>query len=361
MIYCATCFVLLLLSFSTLRRKRGVYIFFCFWLFSLMAFRSFNVGADTANYINFFLSESGGYRELAYSVVDLQHLKIFNSFLRSLISDGTLYLMVIYSVVLIPYFKFVDKFSENKLLSLVFFFVLGVFFDTLLAMRQFLSIGFVLIAMQIFEGKKTIRSFVWSVPLLFLAFMLHFSSVYTFLLYVFCSKFEWGKRSSIVIMMVSAALGYLFCTNDSIDLFKMLALWSTSSNKMEVYSTWVTAKSMSFFDYMKLGLIPSLLFLCIDDVKCRTFFAKCFVLGTSLGLFFHSFLLVQRAVSPLLFMGTISLPSAFYNRQKKIYMYLPCIVLLYYVYVFYRGIFAFDFQNDLVKILPYSFFFEELL
>ena len=119
-------FILFLLLLSGLywKNPKRTYFVIAIWVvLFFIGFRSRVVGgADSINYVRFFTGEQNFYN--INDTRDLEPLLMaYNAVLRVLLfNNGTLYLFVTTFIGLFFIYKMVDKYSYNKMLSVLFFF-----------------------------------------------------------------------------------------------------------------------------------------------------------------------------------------------------------------------------------------------
>ena len=138
-------FILFLLLLSGLywKNPKRTYFVIAIWVvLFFIGFRSRVVGgADSINYVRFFTGEQNFYN--INDTRDLEPLLMaYNAVLRVLLfNNGTLYLFVTTFIGLFFIYKMVDKYSYNKMLSVLFFFFFLDYSLFFYALRQMLGIS----------------------------------------------------------------------------------------------------------------------------------------------------------------------------------------------------------------------------
>ena len=116
-------YIILLLSLFILLKINNIKSFYiASWIiFIFIAFRAPVVGADTLDYVNFFSGKTVQYNNDQRDIEPF--LLIYNNFLNIFTYNGVVYLIVNTILSLFPIYILVKRYSCNKLLSYILFFI----------------------------------------------------------------------------------------------------------------------------------------------------------------------------------------------------------------------------------------------
>lgn len=148
----------------------------CLTVFALVCistFKAFSVGYDTQVYVNYFEALKTGKRKPFVSYLSSEHEYGF-TFLCSLLAvcgfNFRFLLFLVSLFVSIALVVSIKKLSPNNLMSLILYIALGVFAQSLSALRQIIAIAFAMLALIYIKDKK------WWQPLLLIALATLFHS-----------------------------------------------------------------------------------------------------------------------------------------------------------------------------------------
>ncbi len=179
------------------RQKKAVWFLACFIVWFFMAFRDYNIGADTPVYIQHFKTV----QRLSWDKIPHHYDKDtgFYFLLKALSiiwSNNTWFLAATAFLALIGVFSFIRRNTARPVLALFFFITLGNFHFILTGMRQAIAMSLCLLALPFAEQKKPLRF----AALVILGAMCH-KSAYIFLLAYFIVR----RQISPLNMLINAA------------------------------------------------------------------------------------------------------------------------------------------------------------
>lgn len=141
----------------------------------LSTFRALSVGGDIYFYHMFYsrlpdgnvawFTYEPGYKALNYILV-----------YAGIYIRGMFFVIALF--VSICFVLFVNKFSSNKLMSLLLYIMFGIFGQSLSALRQFIAIGFILLALIFISDKKIWKSIIF----ISCACLFHYSAIICFII-----------------------------------------------------------------------------------------------------------------------------------------------------------------------------------
>ena len=126
-------------------------------------FKSYTVGLDTLNYLDYFEKLKNNHDYLFVKPISSKY-EISYTFLNSILAicgaNYRILLLIISTFVSICIVKFINYISEDKQMSMILYITLGVFAQSLSANRQIIAMGLVLLALNLIFDKKIKQSIV---------------------------------------------------------------------------------------------------------------------------------------------------------------------------------------------------------
>lgn len=333
-----------------------MFVLVCVIIISLPALRFKESSADTYNYIKYFLQPNLGYNgikpEFGYA--------LFDTFLHSITQNWHIFIIVSTLISMLPISFFVNKFSKDKILSMIILYLYGpvicYYFSYFGNIRQCMSIGFIALMFMTLESKLRMDK-ILSVVSFIIAVSLHASSLVVFPL-LFISKYNFSRRNVIIVTIVSVIVGTLD-----------LSQWFNAL-------TYVGGLERSFYfsvdDYGINGLSPTLMASMIfglfiyftSDEKIRqSVFLKSFLIMGWLLCFLASSVSsnLDRFVFAFYLSVLIILPEYLNSSIVKM-KYKFAIGLIFIAFYTYRFIVNLGFQErmffSLGSPVPYHSFLE---
>lgn len=158
-LYSLLIFVLFIFSFGRLGKIDNKVVFralmVVLWLFASV--RSVKVGSDTESYFRLFNSLASSHMVNAWTWRYEKGYLILNNLLSYLVTNYSLYLLIINSFFYVVYYKFIRTYSKDYNFSVFLFFTLGIWGNTVNIIRLEFAVAIVLLAyMMLDSGKKWI-------------------------------------------------------------------------------------------------------------------------------------------------------------------------------------------------------------
>lgn len=197
-------FIIILLTFICLAKINGVnenakLKFIIFLLWGIASFRAVSIGNDTLTYKNLFVYSSHEEFIKIYSGrYEILYLYL-NKFISMFTENFTMFLMLINAFIYIVYYKFLKKYSSNKIYSILLFILMGFFGQTLNVIRLQIAICLTIISFMQKENGKFKQSIIWAV----LAIGFQRISIVYLVTYLIPKKYE----KKIVMLTLLVALG----------------------------------------------------------------------------------------------------------------------------------------------------------
>ncbi len=334
-----------------LSKQNILYIIFFVALFIFMAFRAVNVGTDNATYQKIYYKIASGEItlfseiEFLFSLLCLIFSKLGFSYLA--------FQIVVSIFILTIFFVVISKLSLNKNYSIFLFVVTGVYFFSFNAIRQSMSICFVLLGILLYLKKNKMTYYFLFV---FIACLFHKSAILMIpciLLFKREMKLEtilFTFSITFLIMLNAKSICIFLSNNFSISYIDKYISTNFFEQELETRSMCLTLFYYVFFIF--ITYLKEKKLIKIENWTYNFFIL--FVLARSCSLF---------GVFPYLFLRVADLfnwalifliPQILYSIEKPLYkkLFFVVITLGFIVLFVLQYIVA---QNS--NIFPYSFAF----
>ena len=310
-----------------------------FILWVLTAFRSSNIGNDTATYISYFniFSTSGVTSSRTFEL----GYQLLNVLIGKFTSDPHVFLIIMASIMYLGITIYIKKYAKNILVSLCLFFCC--FFSIYTSIfRQGIAMIIVLFAYQrIKENKRWI-----GLVLILLAVSFHSTAIIALLLLV-RSKWIVDKRIVIIATVVGFAISQTNILSTVITI--VLPRYAHYFTSRYAASGWMA---------VTYDLIRSSIFFWLINRVCKTDnkedhlrlvnFALLIIFST----FGFSMNLFTRAGEYFLLIGVTELPNVLYEKQlkyKRMWLFGICLVsIVWFIVVLFL-------RPDWNHLYPYEF------
>ncbi|QKF76875.1 EpsG family protein [Arcobacter defluvii] len=222
--YLGVYFFIIFALFLNYMYKTKYFIYFTFVLLLLFSSLRFEVGADYLVYYDMFIDFK---KNIALFDFEPLNMLIINSVNFSDIN--VYFIFFIYSfLILCGIYYFIFKLSLSKEISIILFFLIGIFYlSTLNGIRQWAAISMILVAIVNIINKQNFRGFFF----IFLAMMFHSSAIVLFVLFFLKRKFKLTTLLIILIIVVIVS-GFLVdaITNTGYRRYLIEGLYTQSVN-----------------------------------------------------------------------------------------------------------------------------------
>lgn len=356
--------ILFLLNFikgrDDIRFKWAVGITFVF-----IGLRACVVGADTYNY-------TLGYMGLNYyKSKEIEPLyNIYVNGLGAIIRYKPFFIFVNTICSLTPLYLLVKKYSDIKVLSILWFFIFGIYISYFIALRQILGLSLLLFGvLYVMDNKK----YKWVVYSLFviIAFGFHTSTLIPAILYVFVYFVNIKSRRFVLLLItVSGLLGIVLQAFSLTDIFNFYLNLGTNltTDRLNAYmmdehmkNVHETSGYIYTLRYVWLGLF---IYYFIDNDKLNHWFSKIFIVAICLYNLFYSVDMIGRINLGFDIFSIVVVTWAFGERYKRFVLrnrfvrVVPVLVFLWFVQAYIRFHIDYD-LNNVDRMHPYYFFWED--
>lgn len=366
-------FILFLLLLSGLywKNPKRTYFVIAIWVvLFFIGFRSRVVGgADSINYVRFFTGEQNFYN--INDTRDLEPLLMaYNAVLRVLLfNNGTLYLFVTTFIGLFFIYKMVDKYSYNKMLSVLFFFFFLDYSLFFYVLRQMLGISVYLGGLLFLLNNEKCR-YKWLIYGLCCigGYFMHtsifiYGAVITILYFIPIKR----KLYLYVAILGSAMLGIVFKQLNFMDFFNMYINWGgiSATERLDSYLYWDDIRDTTS---VSLLLRPTILvliaILLMDNEKVSHLFTKICVFSVVVSNIFYDVPMIHRFTMGFSFYIIVVITWILGERYRasmkrcKIVKVVLLIIVIYFTRSYMIACTDYD-KNSVTQMHPYYFFFEK--
>lgn len=323
------------------------------WLFLVAALRNYTVGADTytylSRYIVFASSEWKSIFRIANRMMFEYGFAVTNKLLSYISSNPRILLVVAAFVIVSLFCFFIYKDSRIPWLSFFMYITLGMFGDSLSAMRQYIAVALILVAYNAIKNNK----FVLFIVMVLLAAMFHRSALLVLPMF-WISKIRFNKLHFCLILGFAVAV-FAIVTSP------MFKISDTVINFFSKYTTYV--RYLYALDYGRSGgaigltlIYSSFLFLIIlklykSNSTSRNMYIAFALASAALTLTTFFIGISERLLPFFAAMFIFSIPEAVMNEPKSRvrlqYISVICVILI----IYYIGIVC---RANSYRLIPYQ-------
>lgn len=366
-------FILLLLLLSGLYWKtpKRIYFMFAIWIVLIfIGFRSRVVGgADSVNYVRFFTGEQNFYN--INDTRDLEPLLMaYNAVLRAfLLSNGTLYLFATTFFGLFFIYKMIDRYSYNKMLSVLFFFFFLDYSLFFYALRQMLGISIYLGGLLFLLNNENSK-YKWLVygACCVCGYFMH-TSVFMYAVVITLLYFMPLKRKHYLYVAVlgSAMLGIVFKQLNFMDFFNIYINFGgiSATERLDSYLYWNDIRDTTSISLLLRPTVLSLIAVYfMDNEKVNHVFTKICIFSVVVGNIFYDVPMIHRFMMGFSFYIIVVITwilGAKYRdslKRRKIVKLILFIIVIYFTRSYMIASSDYD-KSSVTKMHPYYFFYEK--
>lgn len=346
---------------SEARRLRFLYFETAIVLF-VLAFRNYNVGADSILYTSYYSNPSTYLHQMPVG------FELFCNFLKLFSRQWQFFIFVTSIISIVPFFYYVKKESAVVSLSFLTFLMCWELLWLLeTPIKQTTAITFFWIGLMVLKnascGHKYIR---WIIGLVFIAFSIltHSSLVMIMGVLVLLHFVNYSKKSAIFSIVISVIVSSSIIPLIP-GLYDRLVTYTTAYQLFDNVQNYTEDIATGLITYdIKKYLLPSvfvilLVLLCSED-ELKSFQAKCLVTGTVIFDLFVAFPNIPRVVLFFTLIGSSLCPrryrSLLFGGKQSILCWAHILILFAFYYIHFTKCVYFKPTMD-ADILPYSFWF----
>lgn len=353
--------ILLLVLFILLKNNNIRSFYFASWIiFIFIACRAPVVGADTLDYVNFFTGKTAQYNNDQREIEPF--LLIYNNILNSFTKNGVIYLIINTIFTLFPIYLLIKRYSSNKLLSYILFFILGIYTTYFVALRQIISISFILMGILFClneNNSKISKCLIWIITTI-LAYMTHTTALIISLIFILIYFIKTpSKTITAITIITSFTIGYFLGADFYIKLFSIvLSVEVSAIERIYFYlDSDLSYNNISVITILLPNIIALLYIKYTNTDKLNTFISKTYILSVIANNIFIFFVFAQRLIIPFQLFSIIALTHPLVHKNNKYYKLSIIIFVALFSFRYIKSNINPD-LSDLGRLHPYYFFFE---
>lgn len=355
---------LFLLTFSKYKEDSR-FKWACLLTFFFVGFRACVVGADTYNYTLGYM----GYNYYNGQDIEPIYKDVYVPFLSHIVKYEPFFIIVNTILSLSPLYFLIKKYSNNKVMSILIFFLFEFYLTYFVALRQILSLGFWLWGVMYFIEKRPRR---WLVYLLFtiIAYGFHTSSLIPSLLGIISYFINIKSRKLILITIaLTGLLGILLNAIHITDIFNLYlnansGLTTERLNEYMIDESHQVEVTTGFIYKLRFTWLGLWVFFAMDQERLNHWFSKFFLISICLYNTFYEINMISRMILGFYIFSIIVFTWSLGNRYKILLMknkrlvIIPILIFAWFTQAYVRSHIDYDLDN-VDRMHPYYFFWED--
>jgi len=359
--------ILFFLTFTRFNEEKR-FKWVCILTFFFIGFRACVVGADTYNYTLGYM----GYDYYKEQDVEPLYRNAYVPFLSNIVKYEPFFVFINTVFSLSPLYFMIKKYSNNKTMSILTFFLFDLYLMYFVALRQILSLGIWMCGLMYFYEKKSRR---WLVYLLFtiIAYGFHTSSLIPSLLGIitYCINLK-SRKLVLITIALTGVLGVLLNVFHITDIFNLFlnantGLTTERLNEYmidESYRRVDVASTSGYIYQFRFTWLGLWVFYAMDHEKINHWFSKLFFISICLYNIFYEITMISRMILGFQIFSIIVFTWSLGNRYKsllkrnKSIVIFPILIFAWYTQAYVRSHIDYDLYN-VDRMHPYYFFWED--
>jgi len=362
--------IVLIIAICTFQywKTRNQYYFYIssIIVFCFIAFRAPVIGADTYDYVKYFIGKQTYYSSDDDRPLELLFL-LYNWMLHLFTHNGVIYLMINTLLTFAPIYYLIKKYSLNKPMSILLFFLLGYHVIYFVALRQIIAISFNLLSI-IFVLEKRKHYWWWFGFFSIISYLFHTSSVIVILIYLLTYIIAIKKRYYFFIAIIfSVITGFFLERYSYLNIFSLLLTPNISAfDRISFYlgNDYYSLANSPLNIALRTSLIGLFVFSALNKHVLNNWLSKIYLSSLIFYNLFHSFPLISRFNIAFSIMSIIVFTWVFgmeYKKNKKaqhLINVMVIVIILYMTRSFIIDCINPDLKNS-TRMHPYYWFFED--
>lgn len=346
---------------NTQRRKLKFFYLESFLILFILAFRNYDVGADSILYTNYYSNPNSYYGQMPWG------FEFFCNFLKLFSEDWKFFIFSTSVLAVIPFLYYVKK--EASIVSLTFLTFL-LCWDLLWLLetpiKQTTAITFsfwgYLMLTECNSHQKLLKKLM-ALCLIIYGVLTHSTIVLVIFVFVLLHFVRFSRKTAVIGILISVFLSSMMIIYIP-SLFDQLETYAMAFQLFDNVQNHVNDVATGLITYdIKKFLLPSFFVILVvfmsSEEQMKSLPAKCLIAGTIIFNLFISFPNIPRVVLPFTLIGSALCPMDYKSSFKGNRIFIICahffmIVMFFYLHLQKCINFTTDFDND---ILPYSFWF----
>ena len=330
-----------------------------------VGFRACVVGADTYNY-------TLGYLDLNYyknSDIEILYKNIYIPFLSNIIRYEPFFIFINTLVTLSPLYVLIKKYSNNRELSILCFFIFDLYISYFVALRQILGISFLLWGVY-FVVKKNRRKWVYYGFFSLIAFGFHKSMIIPSILYAIVYFLQMPSRNIVVMtILLTGTFGIVLNSFDVLKLFNAflnlnLGLTTDRLNEYMNDNHLMVGLSSGMIYKLRFVWLGCFVYYFMDERRLNHWFSKLFLISILLYNVFLNVDMIARMNLAFYIFSIVVFPWSFGERFRSIYIrkkwvvIYPVLIFAWFTQAYVRSHIDYN-LNNVDRMHPYCFFWED--
>jgi hypothetical protein len=350
-----------------MKRKNQQHFKWAVWLtFIFIGFRACVVGADTYYY-------TMGYMGLDYyKGEDLEPLynDIYIAGLSYILKYEPFFILVNTICSLTPLYLLVKKYSRNKVLSILWFFIFDIYIIYFVALRQILGLALLLVGvLYVIENKP--RKWLVYILCAGAGYGFHNSIIIPSILYVILYFLRLNSRKfALIIITVTSIFGIVLQSFNIMDFFNIILNINANitTERLNNYMMDEHIKDLNstsgYLYLLRYAWLGFFVFFFMDKDKLNHWFSKIFLVSICLYNLFYSVDMISRMNIAFYVFSIVVFTWSFGKRYKqiiksnKLIKLIPILILFWFVQSFVRSHIGYKLDNY-DRMHPYYFFWED--
>lgn len=317
--------------------------------------RSEYVGIDLQSYVMCFTGELTTKSEYGF--------QLYMSIIRMFTDSSQLFIAITSILSIVPIFLFLKKVSDNTMLSLLLYFLLGQIglLFTFSGLRQALAIAITVWVYYFYDQRR----FVYAFGLLAIAFFFHNSAIFV-LPVLLLTIYKIEKKIAIWLLLGTAIFGFfggigLDLFSRAINHFPFFSAIPGLERYISKYADYESDLNRNIFGLIPL-IVPYTLIAIYSQYKgLDNIYTRIYFIGVCFSNILVSHSIIFRYTMPFTLMVLVVFPKLVYLSPRKIldeamqwgYLAFMCI---FFVYLHFKMGANYDGIHN--TVVPYRFFFE---
>lgn len=326
--------------------------------------RDISVGTDTTNYARYFSNPDSGYDgrrevEAIYSA--------WNQIVSQVWDNVNFYFFVSSFVAIGCVIFFIKKNSPKPIVSLLLFVIITEFyFMYFSAMRQILSMGFILVSLHYYNQgyslkENKVKMYITSLLFFCLAVSFHTTSAYCLPVVLLVSNIDISKKVAYILLIGSFFVGLFNVIEYRAIIALVFDLLDGGGSIVDRYDSYAEGMDWEVTTYRRIANMLPLTLVCMalyyfsDKENRRSLFLKLFMIGIVMSNVLISYPIGGRLVMYLTILVIIAFPLILY-KKKKAYVFISIVTIVYFLYKANASLIS-QFYGDGNIVVPYKNFF----
>ena len=272
-------------------------------------------------------------------------------------------------VTLSPLYVLIKKYSNNRELSILCFFIFDLYISYFVALRQILGISFLLWGVY-FVVKNNRRKWVYYGFFSLIAFGFHKSMIIPSILYAIVYFLQMPSRNIVVMtILLTGTFGIVLNSFDVLKLFNAflnlnLGLTTDRLNEYMNDNHLMVGLSSGMIYKLRFVWLGCFVYYFMDERRLNHWFSKLFLISILLYNVFLNVDMIARMNLAFYIFSIVVFPWSFGERFRSIYIrkkwvvIYPVLIFAWFTQAYVRSHIDYN-LNNVDRMHPYCFFWED--